>query len=61
VVKNQVKILVHVSAGVSVAPTGQVSGKFAIGNLCENLARNMNYGIIQAFEILRTFYRCLWQ
>jgi hypothetical protein len=45
VVKNQVKILVHVSAGVSMAPTGQVSGKFAIGNLCENLVKNIIYGI----------------
>jgi hypothetical protein len=34
-----------VSAGVSAAPTGQVSGKFAIGDLCENLARNLKYGI----------------
>ena len=44
-VKNQVKILVHVSAGVSVSPTGQVSGKFAVWDLCENLVRNLKDSI----------------
>jgi hypothetical protein len=41
----QVKILVCVSAGSSAASTGQVSGKFGIGDICENLARNLGYGI----------------